>query len=387
MDCRSVFVYGYYGQRNLGDDLLAFAIAERALALDNVDQIYFRCHEDIPTLKHSPRAIQTRLESMLYDKQSLVKKIVALMAYLRANSKIIRRCHTFIIGGGTLISKDMSLTSLSILAMLVLVARVHGVRIIGMGLGMTRIDGMFRRMLARFILGSASRVALRDQRSFDSAIGLAREANLRLSADLAFSSAVAERFQGRLREGVVSKAIGVTVSAAILKSGKYSVQSKRLLSNLRECISNWSDAGYQVKLIGFQNLSLVGNVSFSDPDIFQSLELNMAGVEIIDASAMGLEVGAIYDDLDVMVGMRFHGLVLAALSSIPFVGFSVDHKVSELCRVYGMPCAENLDCSADWIMNSVQSALSRKVDEKVTRELGRLAEANFPDGLALTSAV
>ena len=34
-----------------------------------------------------------------------------------------------------------------------------------------------------------------------------------------------------------------------------------------------------------------------------------------------------FSSIDILVGMRFHGAVLAAMSNKPFVGFSCDHKI------------------------------------------------------------
>jgi polysaccharide pyruvyl transferase WcaK-like protein len=44
-------------------------------------------------------------------------------------------------------------------------------------------------------------------------------------------------------------------------------------------------------------------------------------------------------EYDVVIGTRFHALVLAAMSKVPFIGWGNQNKVAALCREHGKPYA------------------------------------------------
>ena len=45
------------------------------------------------------------------------------------------------------------------------------------------------------------------------------------------------------------------------------------------------------------------------------------------------DVESVYSKAKFVVGMRYHSLILADIFDVPFVGFSYDDKVKDLCSI------------------------------------------------------
>ena len=84
-----------------------------------------------------------------------------------------------------------------------------------------------------------------------------------------------------------------------------------------------------------------------------------------------------FGNFDVVIGMRFHSLVIAALCGIPFVGVGDDHKLRDICLIYGMPFLYLSKVNAEDLISAVNLAHGLRLDEKITRALSVSATRNF----------
>lgn len=128
----------------------------------------------------------------------------------------------------------------------------------------------------------------------------------------------------------------------------------------------------------FQHLVELG-VRLSDSDVFDSCVSGLGGGQRT-ASAAGCGssgVTQIFGAFDVVVGMRFHSLVIAALCGIPFVGVGDDHKLRDICSAYGMPHIALSTLKAEDLVSSVNLAHGMRPNAKVTWAMSASAAANF----------
>lgn len=387
-DKASVFVYGYYGLGNLGDDLLLGAIVDQLTKREFADKYFIRNLGVVNGLIKNERIIFTNLEHKLffYGGATILRKAIIFYIYMREHIKLFGRCHSFILGGGTLLSNRMSLKSLFILTMLVLTAKLQGAKVMALGLGVTNIKGILRRFLVRYILRAASKVCIRDYSSLQACRELTADTSFTLTADLVFSSNITKNFSSKKRITASSPplTIGITLVEPFLRDNIEGVNEHEVLDVTAAAIKYCLNKGYIVKLIGFQRLTINEVDSFSDMDIFERLVVdhNIVGAELIDVSHSIEYLPALYDELHMVVGMRFHSLVLSALSNISFVGISCDHKISCLCESFGMPCIDVSDISSNRLIESIESARKIKIDQTVLQSFQTNSNLNFswPNG-------
>ena len=107
-----------------------------------------------------------------------------------------------------------------------------------------------------------------------------------------------------------------------------------------EVIRHLIQSGYRVKLVAFQVLP---SGRFDDEQFFEEVITQLKSdaefandrVELVSPNASN--VHTVFESASLVIGHRFHSLVLAAIHHIPFIGFFHEHKVTEVCDVFGMP--------------------------------------------------
>jgi polysaccharide pyruvyl transferase WcaK-like protein len=159
------------------------------------------------------------------------------------------------------------------------------------------------------------------------------------------------------------------------------VNNERANTSLQEFkmgLENLYESGWSFDCIVFQNLQACC-LRLCDTDVFDQIlpDARKKNVLRLQLSAGSREIAEIFGGFDMIVGMRFHSLVLAALCGIPFVGVGDDHKLRDICAIYGMPYLTLSGLRASSLVASVNIAQGLKPSESVTRSLSRLAEKNF----------
>lgn len=374
----SVFLYGYYGVSNLGDDLLVHTIVSQLSQKKHIEKFYVRNTGEIKALSNFESVILTHQEGKLLGCESTFEKLKVLFSYIKNHWLILRKNQAFILGGGTLISNHMSTISLFLLASLISIANLNKIKIYGLGLGVGKVESKLGGFLARYILNSMAVVCVRDNLSLQYGQQMAAKANFQLTADLVFSSSLVNTFSERKkRANQTKKTIGITLATPFLSS---SPENKNIIiSALSKCCADWSDQHYIIKLLCFQDANLPGNTRISDKIFFDELLRlsHTTTIETIDISSDIDHLCEVYSSLDIIVGMRFHGLVLAALAEIPFVGFSSDKKVSEICNSYTMPFINSNEITVDKLNSSLSTALKTEVSTSTTQHLVEQSNKNF----------
>src|SRR5262245_49485253 len=157
-----VFLYGYFGAGNLGDDLLlAVLVAELRPILPGA-KFLVRDHGDTSGLmKLGPDVTFTGTETIVADQGRL--RVIRLFAYLSAYARLFRQCRWLIFGGGSLFHERGSLTSLLLQFMICCLARLRGLRIAALGVGVADLHSPAARWLLRRIVGMSDLFLVRDE--------------------------------------------------------------------------------------------------------------------------------------------------------------------------------------------------------------------------------
>lgn len=364
-------LYGYFGAGNLGDDLLlTVAVGELRRIMPDL-QFFVRDHGDIAGLA-KPGITFTGIETILADKT--VSRAVRLARYLRAYARIFRQCRWLIFAGGTLFHERGTLTSLVLQWMICVLARLQGVRIAALGVGVAELHSGAGRWLLRRIIGLSELFLVRD----DAALNQCAGTKARLTSDLVFAWDALK--PAPLPEGGRSR-IGLTVYPPACQGPA----GARTRAALVDTIRRWQAAGHTTVFLICQRDS----AATGDAAIFAQLSAELGSdtpnietrMLTADAAMIAQQLG----DLTVICGLRFHALVLAAMLGRPFAGIAHDNKISEICRTFAMPCYSVDEVTAEMLVSTINAIKDRVPDSALVQSARQLAQENFRALAAFTS--
>src|SRR6266700_2942814 len=128
------FLYGYYGQGNLGDDLLLRATIEGISRIAPMAAFVIRNEGPVANLEHFGEQIQlTGIDRILADQSRT--KLSRVIGTLLAYRYHFRGCKWFVFGGGTVFHERQSIAPILLQAVICLLARVMGLRVVALGVG------------------------------------------------------------------------------------------------------------------------------------------------------------------------------------------------------------------------------------------------------------
>jgi polysaccharide pyruvyl transferase WcaK-like protein len=364
-----VFLYGYNGFGNVGDDLLLGSVIGhlrksfkglrfRARALGAVDafegdsEIDFVCSESILSDNSLP-------------------KWKRLKGYAVEFWNVLGDCSCLIFCGGTLFhARNGSPKNLLVLTILTVIARLRGAQVFAIGAGVHPLRGLSARAMMSLLLSLVKDFAVRDLSSLEACRGLLGSAKVRQASDLVFAMPLmsSPRLESRtptLGLSVAASDIGGTVDSFPDFKAGFAIFVERIKA-----------MGWRVVLISFQELDREGR-KISDFELFKKIFGGAVKFPCIRISSHQETLTAQYAELTLVVGMRFHSLVLAAMLGKPFVGIGRDPKLSDLCNVFSMPFVGMEGFDPEIACRAVDVAQSNSPSGSVLSECRRLAAENF----------
>jgi len=284
---KKVFVIGYYGSHNLGDEFLLYETLE--LLEGHFDKA------NISALSYSVK--ETR---QIHGVTSISRSdFFKIMKTIKASDLIIG-------GGGSMLQNVTSNRSLIYYLWLLnySVKKRKKVAIIGNGIG--PIKGQLQTRLCRKTLSKLDYIHLRDSQSY---------------------AWVKDKVQGRVDPGV-DLALSASLNAKTdfgkkvyinLRMWKQTDYLVRLMTNFKSYLCK---EGYEVIFIAMQE----GND-----------DLAMESLGPVATFKKPDDLLEVLKDGDLVIGMRLHLLILAANYGIPFIGLSYDPKVAYYCNLFDQP--------------------------------------------------
>lgn len=290
---KRIFVIGYYGSHNLGDEFLLYE------TLQLLTQYFLK--ENITALSYSVKETMKIHGVQCVSRNSLIKIM-----------KTIKQADVIIGGGGSMLQNVTSNRSLFYYLWLLNYATLKkkSVALIGNGIG--PIKGHFQSKWSKNILRKLDYIHLRDDKSYE---WLKSDEGLKMDAgvDLALSASLEEKH-------IWGNKIYIN-----LRKWKNTHVLVTLLLNFKSYLVK---NGYEVEFIAMQKgnddvaMESLGPVkTFGSPD------------ELLSKLKTG----------DLVIGMRLHLLILAANYGIPFIGLSYDPKVSYYCDLFDQPYYEDFE--------------------------------------------
>lgn len=360
---KGMYVYGYYGAGNVGDELLLETILSN---IDSkIDTVYIKSHSK--TSGFSNRTCEIDFYPPLLNGgklEFLIYYFNRLLSFLKISSQI----RYFVFGGGSIITASTSLVTLIHIYLMLLICKVRRISVIGLGMGVSLPGNGLKRMLALKILKSIHFCFIRDSLSYQQLISVLPDQKIKRSSDLVFS-VKKNRCLGPPQPLIQSSAkrnVAITICPQFLEPRNRTISGNDMKAKgLRRLVEYLLSRGYRVCILGFQS-----SIS-SEGDINGFKRLVVDGNKELDSQLQYIDISSdnvfkIYKELDFVIGMRLHSLILAATCKIPFCGLSFDPKVDGLCLELEVPVVTpgELASADDYFWERVlDSKLSEQFDE------------------------
>ncbi|MCF2524443.1 polysaccharide pyruvyl transferase family protein [Bradyrhizobium sp. G127] len=373
------FLYGYYGQGNLGDDLLMLSVIMGICEICPGARFTVRNAGPIRRIDQVGAPVKlTNIDSILADQsKGKVRRTLETLLVYRLH---FRSCAWFVFGGGTLFHERKSVAPLILLALICLLARLMGLRIAALGVGVAELKSRLGRLALRIIVSTSELFAVRDDLAYAECKKAGCGSKATLTGDLVFGLTpwLRPAIKNRTRQPEPStRHVGLSINSWLLNE---TGNARKELAVLSKAISILTARGWSVSLLSFH-----GNANeASDHGVLDLIAGSIPHdhrplVRERSLSADADTLADVFSSIDVHCGMRFHGHVLAAIYEKPFVGISADNKIDAICGLFGMPVLPLGRLFAEDLVEAIDSALGTKIDAKV-RDMSILnAQRNFAE--------
>jgi polysaccharide pyruvyl transferase CsaB len=344
-----ILISGYYGAGNIGDESILTVVVENLRArLPDVE---------ITALSQSPAATAQKHAVRSVNRRSPFAVLGEAL-----------RCDLLISGGGSLLQDVTSRRSILYYLAIIWAAFLFRKDVFIYSQGIGPIVSKRNRRLTAWTLRRVAGIVVRDEASAEllSEIGIPREKAvvtadpvLRIrKADLAIGRAILDR------EGFAADGAGPAVGFAVRERRTDS----EFVDELRLSIERLLDeANARVLLIPFHHAE--------DLPVIEELERRLSGrVLAVKHKYLTDEMLSIIGNMDVLVGVRLHALIYAAVMDVPMIAVSYDPKINSFMHSLGMKAMSAVgDFKSDYFMEEFEktvrdaAVLRRGIAERVAR--------------------
>ena len=299
---KRVVISGYYGFGNFGDEAILSVLVSKLKSLG--------C--EIVVLSSNPR------------KTSMDLYVNSINSFSFSQIPgLIKHSEVLISGGGSLLQDVTSIKSLIYYLWIIFTAILYRKKVIIFAQGIGPINNTIARYITMLLLKKCTYISVRDDKSLDLLKSFGINADLVCDPIFSINLPIANN------NGVV----GVQLR-------DFSSMNDKLLNVLaRQIVKEFSDR--KLELYVFQK-EIDTKICERFKVILKSINNNI-DVEIVSDNIVNR-----FSNLEYLIGMRFHSLILAMKMGIKCLGINYDLKVEKLCEDANIPIVamnsfENLD--------------------------------------------
>ncbi len=307
-----VLLSGYYGFGNVGDESVLKAIIKGLREIDP--------KINITVLSATPRLTRefTGVESV--SRGNPIKVLVKML-----------KARYFISGGGTLFQNVTSTRSLYYYLGLILLAKILFRKVIIFAQGFGPLKGRINRSITKFVLNRVNLITLRDADSYEELkkLGVKRP-NIQVTADPTFILDIPGKEQGRR----VLSLEAVRMNRPLVGIAVRSMPQKEeelLYKSLSETL-DWlvKDHDHSPVFVLFGNPEDMGETS-------KIINFMLEKSNVIFRICRPEEMMSIIANFDLLIGLRLHSLIFAAIAQVPMLGLAYDPKVEAFMKTIEQP--------------------------------------------------
>ena len=372
-----VLLLGSYGQSNLGDDLLMWNYLQ-FLSAHGATEIYVNAN----TTEHIPKAIKKAFPD--------IKVVNTYKTPLLKYIQLIKSVDYIVYGGGTLYKELYASTGRSRYSVIVrlmgfnLIASLLGTRVYHLHIGIGSLKTKRGRLITKLALTFAAKTIFRDKESF----AFARDTlhvpahKIAQSVDGLFIDPIWQNTWREKQLKIDRKKYKRVVGINILSDIPDWIDRKSYLKTMRQFATELLKKGDFVVFIPFQTAFNANNDYVFMDKTFAAQLRSYKNYILLDDVPIDL-VHFYMSQCDVLVGMRFHSLLLSTVCQLPFVAIAYDTKCWRYIEEIEYPYALRLeDLTYDALMELYEEtfrekAVIRRKLQNVTKQMYSEAE----DGL------
>lgn len=304
---------GYFGFNNAGDEAILYAMLKNMKTIDPELEITVLSHDPEKTKKqYAAYGIKVINRWRIFDVFSAVS-----------------HCDLLLSGGGSLFQDVSSANGVLYYLGIIFLAKFLEKPVMIYAQGIGPLKKKRNRKIASWLLNKVNEITVRDQESKDDLLAMGVQQKITVTADPVLSlhkdgvdqkpgSEILKRYGIKREEG--QKLLGVYLR---------SWEKNDYLPELVDALNKMVEKGWKIVFVPMQ---FPGDIP-----VAKEVErfLNSGGGVLLKENYSPEEIMSITKNFDLIVGMRLHSLIMAAVAGVPMVGLSYDPKVDRFLHQVG----------------------------------------------------
>lgn len=345
-----IVISGYYGFNNIGDESILRAV---------VDNLREKLGDiEITVLSQKPHLTSEKFNVKSVYRMNIKQVINA-----------IKSADILISGGGSLLQDSTSKKSIAYYLGIIWIALILRKKVFIYSQGIGPIESKLNRVLVTKTLNRLRYIVVRDEQSKELLCDIGVQAsNIHVTADPVIRVKKAELDIGEAilkKEGFVNEPNKITVGFA-LRGLKLKGNFISEICKAAEQIIKQYNA--QVVFIPFHHSE--------DLQAIEEIELKLGKkATYIKNKYLTEEMLSIIGNMDILVGVRLHSLIHAAIMGVPMIAISYDPKVNSFMHTLGMKALCSIyDFQSEFLLEEFEHIINKKayLDEKIKEHIKEL---------------
>ena len=345
-----IVISGYYGFNNIGDESILKAV------IDNLKEKI--PNVEIVVLSKNPSQTKQKFHVEAVDRKSISQI-----------SKAIFNCDLLVSGGGSLLQDVSSKKSIIYYLAIMWIAKFFGKKVFIYSQGIGPISSKLNRYLTYLTLRSNKCLVVRDESSKELLVEIGIDKNqifvtsdpvLRISkVDLSVGGKILEA------EGYARDDHRLTVGWAIREKNVESGFVDELCKAITAINEKYNAQSVLIPFHYSEDMNVIMKIKERLGDM----------VTCIQHKYLTDEMLSIIGNMDILVGVRLHSIIHAAIMEVPVIGISYDPKVNSFMNSINMKAMCSVyDFKSEYFVEEFQKTLENrdKLKASVSQEMGKL---------------
>lgn len=338
-----IVISGYYGFENIGDEAILFAIIRSVKEFDPKAELVVLSNDPQYTKeKHGVDAVN----------RWNIKQV----------AKAVKGADFMISGGGSLFQDQTSHKNIWYYAAVIKLARWLKKPVLVYAQGIGPVKHEKNQRLIKKLFQSVQIISVRDEHSKQAleAYGVSQPIQIVPDPVLGIDPA------GLQSEWLAGEQIAQKKLAVSIRSWSH---DQAYLKKVAEALDKLAAKGYAIVLVPMHG-------SYDEKTSKQLKKLMSQDANIAPSHCSINEKMAIIKESDVLLGMRLHALIFAAIGNTPFLALSYDPKIDAFTSIVEQTFIGHVN-DTDWTAADIVEAVERIMND-YTAEQGRLQERVKP---------
>lgn len=348
-----VVISGYYGFDNLGDEAVLFSI--------------------LKTLRDLRIGLRIEVLSNTPEETAEIYKVTASNRWKFGDVYgALRDSDMLISGGGSLLQDVTNIKSLLYYLGVIWLAQLMGKPVFFYAQGIGPVNTRLGRLAMRLVANRVNFITVRDEASRQDLEEMKiTRPTTRVTADPVLG--LEEKFVDKTIGRSLLEEVGLDLSIERKLVG-VSVREWQGLTDYKQVVAEVCD---KLSRVGYQVVFL----PMHHPDDLKTSQEVVAQMEqpavVLSGQYSVVEMASLIANMDLLIGMRLHALILAAVMHVPPVAISYDPKIDRFMGLLGRTAATPVDNpSFDDLWRAVEEILNEPwlVREELIQEVGPLRQ-------------